>query len=165
MLDRLQALRRATAQAKPSQEAVLRRQLRRGELDLEDLDLGLLGEIREARALWRLWNKFGKVYSHAELEAAEEEYWLRRIDRQAQIDYQAQGRIGPGNLEALWQMRKLALAPSSELVQLGMSEPAELTPLNETDVGGRVIVSAAPADPLENSAVAVSFARPRIDRE
>ena len=72
-------------------------------IDIEAQDRAMLGAVREFEALYRIWQGFGRRYTRAELNDAQEEYWHKRLARQAGHDIQATGRVGVGNLEALEQ--------------------------------------------------------------
>lgn len=70
-------------------------------IDLEEQSLAVLGAFREAQALKALYDSFGRTYTRDELNAAEPDYWRRRLNRQAMHDTNAHGRIGVGNQDAL----------------------------------------------------------------
>ena len=70
-------------------------------IDLEEQSLAVLGAQREAEALYAIWQSFGRTYTREELNAAEAEYWQKRLTRQAMLDMNANGRIGVGNQDAL----------------------------------------------------------------
>ena len=70
-------------------------------IDLEEQSLAVLGAQRESEALYAIWKSFGRTYSRDELNAAEAEYWQKRLTRQAMLDMNASGRIGVGNQDAL----------------------------------------------------------------
>ncbi len=78
-------------------------------IDIEAQDRAMLGAVREFEALYRIWQGFGRRYTRAELNEAQEEYWHKRLMRQANHDIQATGRVGVGNLEALEQAGLVAL--------------------------------------------------------
>lgn len=73
-------------------------------LDLEQHDLAMLGARREAETLLAIFRAFGRTYTHAELMEAEEEYWVKRLTRQAKHSLVATGRIGVGDLDSLAQI-------------------------------------------------------------
>ena len=73
-------------------------------LDLEVQERAMLGAMREFEALYRIFKSFEHHYTRAELNAAQEEYWTRRLLRQAETERQATGRVGVGNREALAQI-------------------------------------------------------------
>lgn len=73
-------------------------------IDLEELERALMGAIREFEALYTIWQAFPQHYTREELDAAQPEYWARRLERQARLDQLATGRVGVGNLEALLQI-------------------------------------------------------------
>jgi len=75
------------------------------EIELRQLERAMLGTARELAALYKIWREdFPHHYTHEELEAAQEEYWKKRITRQANHDIMALGRISQGNLDALRQL-------------------------------------------------------------
>lgn len=73
-------------------------------LQKEEVELKLLSQSREFFALYRIYKSFGRRYSRAELDEAQEEYWLKRLTRQATQDIFASGRISVGNQDALRQI-------------------------------------------------------------
>lgn len=73
-------------------------------IDLQEQDLAVLGALRELEALYKIYQSFPKKYTRKEIDDAQENYWKLRLDRQAQQDLQATGRIGVGNSEALRQI-------------------------------------------------------------
>lgn len=77
-------------------------------IDMKEQDLACLGAVREFEALYKIWKGFGKNYTREELDAAQEEYWIKRLTRQAQQDLLAYGRVGVGNQEALKQIGRAA---------------------------------------------------------
>ncbi len=70
-------------------------------IDLEVQDRALLGAMREFKALFDIWQSFEHKYTHEEIEAAQEDYWHKRLNRQATLDVLAHGRVGVGNADAL----------------------------------------------------------------
>jgi hypothetical protein len=81
-------------------------------IDLEDHEMAILGATREARALWTIYKGFSRAYSRRQLNGSEEEYWRRRLARQALQDANATGRIGVGNQDALRMLGSPTDAPS-----------------------------------------------------
>lgn len=73
-------------------------------IDLQEQNFAVLGAIRELEALYKIYQSFPKKYTRKEIDDAQENYWKLRLDRQAQQDLQATGRIGVGNSEALRQI-------------------------------------------------------------
>lgn len=73
-------------------------------LDLEEQELAILGTLREIEALYAIYQSFGRTFTREELEAAEAEYWQKRLVRQARQSLAASGSPGAGNLEALEQI-------------------------------------------------------------
>jgi hypothetical protein len=73
-------------------------------IDLQEQNFAVLGAIRELEALYKIYQSFPKKYTREEIDNAQENYWKLRLERQAQQDLQATGRIGVGNSEALRQI-------------------------------------------------------------
>jgi hypothetical protein len=73
-------------------------------IDLDEQDRAMLGAVREFDALYRCFKKFPKQYTREDLNANQEEYWEKRLQRQANQDLLAYGRVGVGNLDALRQI-------------------------------------------------------------
>jgi len=78
-------------------------------IDIEVQDRAVIGAVREFETLHRLWQGFQHRYTRDELNGAQEEYWVKRLTRQANHDIQATGRVGVGNQEALLQIGRSAL--------------------------------------------------------
>jgi len=73
-------------------------------LDLEGMNRALLGAMREFGALYQIFQSFPCQYTRAELDAAQGEYWAKRLLRQAETERQATGVVGVGNRDALAQI-------------------------------------------------------------
>lgn len=82
------------------------------QIDIEDQDMAMLGALREFQALYRIFKGFTKKYTRVELNSAQDEYWLKRLTRQANQDLLGNGRIGVGNIDAL---RMIGRSPVPEL--------------------------------------------------
>ncbi len=76
-------------------------------IDIEIQDRALLGASREFEALYSIWKSFPHQYTHSELNDAQEEYWNKRLTRQANQDLFASGRVSIGNIDALRQIGQL----------------------------------------------------------
>lgn len=76
------------------------------QLDLEQMDIAIIGALREFDHLYKLYQQYPK-YTAEQIEAAEHKYWIERLAIQAQIDIEAHGRIGTGNMEALRQAKMI----------------------------------------------------------
>lgn len=74
------------------------------QIDLDDLDWGLLGMAREFEALHAIYQQFPKRFTREELDAGQAEYWYNRLTKQAIQDIMATGRVGVGNQDALRQI-------------------------------------------------------------
>jgi hypothetical protein len=87
---------------------------KRAALALGALGLRALSLRREAAALYAIIMKIeeangGRPYTFEELQNAEADYWILRLERQARYDVMASGRIGPGNMEAIEQRDRINL--------------------------------------------------------
>ena len=76
----------------------------------------MLGATREVEALYAIFRGFKHHYTRAELNAAEEEYWQRRLTRQAMQDVIAHGRVAAGNQDALRQIG-MPVAPQPDYLR------------------------------------------------
>lgn len=84
-------------------------------IDLEDLELAMSGAFREFSALYAIWKSFETQYTHEELQGAQVEYWHKRLEKQANQDLAATGRIGVGNQDALAQIGIDATGENNEI--------------------------------------------------
>lgn len=104
-------------------------------IDLEEQDRAMLGALREFRCLHDIWQSFPKKYTREEVDSNQSQYWNLRLNRQAQQDLQATGRIGVGNSEAL---RQVGLATVPEIGHIRQVEKKFL------DVGDIKVLIAVP---------------------
>jgi hypothetical protein len=75
-------------------------------IDLEEMELGLENQVREWNVLYQIFSSMPK-YTYEQIQSGEEEYWQLRLARQSQEEILAHGRIGVGNLDALWQSKAI----------------------------------------------------------
>ena len=75
-------------------------------INLEEMELGLENQVREWNTLYNLFENMQK-FTYEQIQLAENEYWNLRLARQAQEDIMSNGRIGTGNLDALWQAKHI----------------------------------------------------------
>jgi hypothetical protein len=75
-------------------------------IDLEEMELGLENQVREWNTLYNIFEAMPK-FTYEQIQSGEGEYWNLRLARQCQEDLLAQGRIGVGNLDALWQSKAI----------------------------------------------------------
>ena len=73
------------------------------EIDLEQLEHAALGALREFRCQYQIFKGFSRSYTYEELQIEQDEYWQKRLVRQAKQDIEASGRVCVGNLDALRQ--------------------------------------------------------------
>lgn len=71
--------------------------------DLENTDRAILGALREFDVLFAIYESLPK-FTHEQLQAAEADYWQRRLRRQANDDIATIGAVAHGNREALRQI-------------------------------------------------------------
>ena len=79
-------------------------------IDLEDLQLAMLGAVNELKCLWAIYKSFPRAFTREEINAAEAEYWQKRLTMQARHDLESDGRIAIGNRDAL---RMAGIDPAS----------------------------------------------------
>lgn len=72
------------------------------QLDLEQLEIAIIGALREFHILYELYKSYPQYKNH-ELQVAEHKYWVDRLATQAQQDIEAHGTVSVGNAEALRQ--------------------------------------------------------------
>jgi hypothetical protein len=72
------------------------------QIDLDDMNFAITGAMREFDTLYSIYMSLPS-FTAKELQDAEENYWQRRLIRQAQVDLDSFGQVGPGNLDALRQ--------------------------------------------------------------
>jgi hypothetical protein len=106
-------------------------------IDIEDQDLAMLGALREFQALHRIFKSFPKQFTREELNGAQEEYWIKRLTRQANQDLMASGRVGTGNIDAL---RMIGRSPVPELDHIRDVEKRAL------EIGNVKIMIAVPTE-------------------
>lgn len=97
---------------KKKMDAVSEVEIEIKKLDSENLDYAILGALREFQYLLGLWHSFDKQYTREELNVAQEEYWDKRLTRQANLDLLATGRISQSNADAF---RMIGKSPTLEL--------------------------------------------------
>lgn len=73
------------------------------ELALTQTEMALLGAKRELDILLDIWDVFEHKFSREEIESNQEDYWHRRLIRQAQSQALGQGSVDMGNIDALKQ--------------------------------------------------------------
>lgn len=73
------------------------------QLDLEQLEIAIISNIREFNHLYSIFTSMPK-FTAEQLQEAELKYWLERLSTQAQIDIDATGSISTGNYDALRQI-------------------------------------------------------------
>jgi hypothetical protein len=114
---------------------------REKEIDREICANAVLGAMREFNTLYEMWGTFEHKYTRAEIDAAQPEYWRKRLTRQANEDLLATGRVGKGNIQSL---KQIGLTPLPELDHIRSIEKKFL------EVGNtKILVAVATKDKLE----------------
>lgn len=102
------------------------------QLDLEEHDLAVLGAMRETEALYAIYKSFPRHYTREELDAAEAEYWQKRLTRQARQELIANGRIGVGNLDCLEQIGNPVTPAFVKRLEESLCLPSESSSTSES---------------------------------
>jgi hypothetical protein len=80
------------------------------ELSLEQTRLVGIGAFRELEKLLSIYDSFGHKYTREEIEAAEPEYWNKRLHRQATLEAIGGTQAQAGHLDSLRQIGALEMA-------------------------------------------------------
>jgi len=81
------------------------------ELGLEQTRLVGIGAFRELEKLFIIFNSFEKKYTRAEIEAAQPDYWNKRLHRQATLEAIGGTQAQAAHLDSLRQIGALEIAP------------------------------------------------------
>lgn len=81
------------------------------ELGLEQTRLVGIGAFRELEALMNIYNSFEHKYTRAEIEAAQPDYWNKRLSRQATLEAIGGSQAQAAHLDSLRQIGALEMAP------------------------------------------------------
>ena len=75
------------------------------EIEFEQIKVVAIGTVREIEKLLTIYNSFDKKYTREEIEKNQEEYWSKRLHRQAVLELMANGSTAQaGHLESLRQI-------------------------------------------------------------
>lgn len=103
------------------------------ELGLEQTRLVGVGAFRELEQLLKIYNSFEHKYTRAEIEAAQPEYWNKRLSRQATLEAIGGTQAQAAHLDSLRQIGALEMAPeggiravAEEMKQIMKDETKEL---------------------------------------
>lgn len=103
------------------------------ELNLEQTRLVGIGAFRELEKLLSIYNSFEHKYTREEIEAAQPEYWNKRLHRQATLEAIGGNQAQAGHLDSLRQIGALEVLPNGnvrpvaeEIKQLFKQESKEL---------------------------------------
>lgn len=73
-------------------------------LNLKQQEFALVGAKRELEVLISIWNSFEIKYSREQIEAAQKEYWEKRLTAQAKLQALGQGFVDTSHMESLSQV-------------------------------------------------------------
>lgn len=76
---------------------------KRIELNLHQVRLAMIGAQRELTHLVEMWNAFPKKFSRAEIEAAQPDYWEKRLTANASAMIMGGAGVNPAHIEAMEQ--------------------------------------------------------------
>jgi hypothetical protein len=76
-------------------------EMREKQVDKYTLECAVIGKLREFNCLYKIWQSFPEKFTRADVNANQEEYWEKRLIRQANQDLMANGRVSVGNQDAL----------------------------------------------------------------
>ena len=79
------------------------------ELSLEQTRLIAIGAFREIEHLTNIFNSFEKKYTRAEIEEAQPDYWMKRMHRQATLEFAGGTQAAASHLDSLRQMGVLRI--------------------------------------------------------
>ena len=74
------------------------------QIDRDEHELAIMGALRETEALFAIYQSFPRSYTRDEIDASEDEYWQKRIARQARHGILSNGSIGMGDLDSMAQI-------------------------------------------------------------
>lgn len=115
ILRKIEKHRAKSPDRKPDKLRKTANKIRTLERHLHIQDAAVLGAERELSALEEFFDSFGRTFTHEEIQAAEEEYWNRRLTEQVRHDVLCRiTGINPGNLQA---MREADLSPMNAVRQ------------------------------------------------
>lgn len=125
MIEKRKLLKKIDTETDPDEKELLL-------ISMEELELGLESQVREWNTLYAIFQSMPK-FTYEEIQAGEEEYWGLRLARQAGEDVLAHGRIGIGNLDAMWQAKQIdhpgiKFIEENQKKQLEASDKKELQP-------------------------------------
>ena len=81
------------------------------ELGLEQTRLVGIGAFRELDKLMRIYNSFEHKYTRDEIEAAQADYWNKRLNRQATLEAIGGSQAQAAHLDSLRQIGALEILP------------------------------------------------------
>jgi polyribonucleotide nucleotidyltransferase len=103
------------------------------ELNLEQTRVVGIGAFRELEKLLSIYDSFEHKYTREEIEAAQPEYWNKRLNRQATLEAIGGSQAQAGHLDSLRQIGALEISPeggirpvAEEMKRLFKKEKKEL---------------------------------------
>jgi hypothetical protein len=86
------------------------------ELSLEQTRLMGIGSFRELEELLSIFNSFEHKYTREEIEAAQPDYWNKRLQRQAILESIGGSQAQASHLDALRQIGAISVSPEQGIV-------------------------------------------------
>ena len=93
------------------------------ELGLEQTRLIGIGAFRELNKLLEIFSCFEKKYTREEIEAAQPDYWNKRLNRQATLEAIGGSQAQSAHLNSLYQIGAIEITPEGNV----QSTPQELS--------------------------------------
>jgi hypothetical protein len=86
------------------------------ELSLEQTRLVGIGSFRELEELLLIFNSFERKFTREEIEAAQPDYWNKRLQRQAILESIGGSQAQASHLDALRQIGAISVSPEQGIV-------------------------------------------------
>jgi hypothetical protein len=103
------------------------------ELGLEQTRLVGIGAFRELDQLLKIYNSFEKKYTREEIEAAQPDYWNKRLSRQATLEAIGGTQAQAAHLDSLRQIGALEMAPEGG-IRAVTQEMQQITGQNQKEL-------------------------------
>jgi polyribonucleotide nucleotidyltransferase len=103
------------------------------ELGLEQTRLVGIGAFRELDQLLKIYNSFEKKYTREEIEAAQPDYWNKRLSRQATLEAIGGTQAQAAHLDSLRQIGALEMAPEGG-IRAVTKEMQQITKKNKKEL-------------------------------
>ena len=97
------------------------------EVGLEQTRLVAIGAFRELEHLVNIFNSFPKKFTRVEIEEAQPDYWMKRMHRQATLEFAGGTQAAAAHLDSLRQMGVLRITDNGIESVLPAVKLAEIT--------------------------------------